>query len=168
MAEQMSTGLHQACIRLHHRSKSWIRFYDRFDLRADVQMRYKRTVMKTYSIAFLLFCALPAIAQQPETKPVPARQDSSAEPRTFRLREQAAPDALGSDEINIPTLTWYAPWNSNGATTAVIVMPGGGYQFLATNHEGRQVANWLNALHVTSRSPKARAILESTRYGEAS
>ena len=65
----MSTGLHQACIRLHHRSKSWIRFYDRFDLRADVQMRYKRTVMKTYSIAFLLFCALPAIAQQPETNP---------------------------------------------------------------------------------------------------
>ena len=146
----MSTGLHQACIRLHHRGKSWIRFYDRFDLRADVQMRYKRTVMKTYSIAFLPFCALPAIAQQPETKPVPARQDSSAEPRTFRLREQAAPDALGSDEINIPTLTWYAPWNRNGATTAVIVMPGGGYQFLATNHEGRQVANWLNALHVTA------------------
>jgi acetyl esterase/lipase len=131
-------------------------------LKCDIKER------KTYSIAFLPFCALPAIAQQPETKPVPARQDSSAEPRTFRLREQAAPDALGSDEINIPTLTWYAPWNSNGATTAVIVMPGGGYQFLATNHEGRQVGNWLNALHVTSRSPKARAILESTRYGEAS
>jgi acetyl esterase/lipase len=34
--------------------------------------------------------------------------------------------------------------------TAVIVVPGGGYQLLATNHEGRQVADWLNALGITA------------------
>ncbi len=33
---------------------------------------------------------------------------------------------------------------------AVIVLPGGSYQHLATNHEGRQIANWLNALGITS------------------
>jgi acetyl esterase/lipase len=35
-------------------------------------------------------------------------------------------------------------------TAAVIVIPGGGYGFLATNHEGRQVANWLNAMGITA------------------
>jgi acetyl esterase/lipase len=35
-------------------------------------------------------------------------------------------------------------------TAAVIVIPGGGYGFLATNHEGRQIANWLNAMGVTA------------------
>ena len=34
--------------------------------------------------------------------------------------------------------------------TAVIVAPGGSYHFLASNHEGRQVANWLNAMGVTA------------------
>jgi acetyl esterase/lipase len=32
----------------------------------------------------------------------------------------------------------------------VIVAPGGSYGMLASNHEGRQVANWLNALGVTA------------------
>jgi acetyl esterase/lipase len=31
-------------------------------------------------------------------------------------------------------------------TPAVIVCPGGGYVNLATNHEGRQVASYLNSL----------------------
>src|SRR5437879_11499352 len=35
-------------------------------------------------------------------------------------------------------------------TAAVIVFPGGGYGFLATNHEGRQIANWLNAMGITA------------------
>ena len=32
----------------------------------------------------------------------------------------------------------------------MIVFPGGGYGMLASNHEGRQVANWFNALGVTA------------------
>jgi acetyl esterase/lipase len=34
--------------------------------------------------------------------------------------------------------------------TAVIVCPGGGYAFLADNHEGKQVAEWLNSLGVAA------------------
>src|SRR5207249_1797555 len=37
---------------------------------------------------------------------------------------------------------------ANGA--AVVVCPGGGYGFLAVDHEGRQIADWLNGLGVTA------------------
>jgi acetyl esterase/lipase len=34
--------------------------------------------------------------------------------------------------------------------TAVVVCPGGGYRHLAMDHEGRQIAEWFNALGVTA------------------
>jgi acetyl esterase/lipase len=55
-----------------------------------------------------------------------------------------APAAQGSAPGDIPTLTTYLP-TSNPTKTAVIVAPGGGYAHLALDHEGAQVAQWLNA-----------------------
>lgn len=43
-----------------------------------------------------------------------------------------------------PQLTIYLPSNPNGA--ALVIFPGGGYWGLAMDHEGRQVAQWLNSL----------------------
>jgi acetyl esterase/lipase len=63
---------------------------------------------------------------------------------TIRLWEGAAPGALGNDDADIPTLTWYAPAHAT-TDAAIIVAPGGSYRNLASNHEGRQVANFLNA-----------------------
>jgi acetyl esterase/lipase len=34
--------------------------------------------------------------------------------------------------------------------TAIVVAPGGGYAMLAMNHEGRQIADWLNSLGITA------------------
>ena len=72
------------------------------------------------------------------------------EPRKIYLWEGTAPGALGSDEADKPSLTYYAPWGENVSGTAVIVAPGGSYRFLASNHEGRQVANWFNALGIAA------------------
>lgn len=72
----------------------------------------------------------------------------SEKTRSFRLWEHGAPGALGHEEGDIPSLTYYAALN--GIPTAVIVAPGGGYTMLAANHEGRQVANWLNAARITA------------------
>ena len=47
-----------------------------------------------------------------------------------------------------PTLAVHAPAEPNG--TAVVVCPGGGYGTLATGHEGKDVAAWLNSLGVTA------------------
>ncbi len=71
------------------------------------------------------------------------------EPETFPLWESGAPGALGSDDSDRPTLTLYRP-NGRSLPTAVIVAPGGGYGALAMNHEGRQIANWFNAVGVTA------------------
>lgn len=71
-------------------------------------------------------------------------------PRKILLWETGAPGALGSGEADIPSLTYFPPWGNNPSGTAVIVAPGGSYAFLASNHEGRQVANWFNALGLAS------------------
>lgn len=76
-------------------------------------------------------------------------QAAPVEPRTMRLWEGSAPGALGSDDADVPTLTYYAP-QGRGAGTAVVVAPGGGYGALAMNHEGRQIANWLNGQGVAA------------------
>ncbi len=52
--------------------------------------------------------------------------------------------------VSKPTLTVYPPDPSVKATgTAVIVCPGGGFFVLAVNHEGVEVAHWLNKKGVT-------------------
>ncbi len=79
-----------------------------------------------------------------------ALQDTSAEPRVMRLWEGAAPGALGDAEEDRPTLTLYAAAEAHAPGPAVIVIPGGSYEWLATNHEGRQIANWLNAMGITA------------------
>ena len=47
--------------------------------------------------------------------------------------------------ITIPTLTVYRPAPGLVNGTAIIVAPGGGFQFLAITHEGTLVAQWLAA-----------------------
>jgi acetyl esterase/lipase len=73
-----------------------------------------------------------------------------AQPQTFPLWEHDVPGALGTADEDIPTLTVYPSVNPGSSGTAVIVAPGGSYSILAINHEGRQVANWLNSLGVTA------------------
>jgi acetyl esterase/lipase len=62
----------------------------------------------------------------------------------------AAPGALGGEDADTPTITVYLPRTMPVAAPAVVVCPGGGYQNLAANHEGRQVANFLNSLGIAA------------------
>lgn len=95
---------------------------------------------------WLFFCVSSAFPQQPGAHTV--NFDRSEEVQTFPLWPNGAPGALGHEDSDIPTLTYYPAMH--GASTAVIVAPGGGYRMLAMNHEGRQVANWLNAAGITA------------------
>ncbi len=52
------------------------------------------------------------------------------------------PDAKGHGPLDTPTLTVFLPQPGTGNGTAVVVAPGGGYLMLASNLEGRQVADW--------------------------
>jgi acetyl esterase/lipase len=91
--------------------------------------------------------AMPADASRVQTpRPVPILQD----PETVRLWAATAPGALGESDEDVPTLTIYMPPNTAGPMTAVIVAPGGSYQRLSTNLEGRAPANFLNGLGIAA------------------
>ncbi len=47
-----------------------------------------------------------------------------------------------------PSIARRRPQKANGAT--VVICSGGGYGFLATEHEGQEAADWLNSLGVTA------------------
>ena len=66
------------------------------------------------------------------------------------LWPKGAPGAVGDDLLDKPKLTIYrAPTDkANGA--AVVICPGGGYWVVASDHEGKQVAEWLNGLGVSA------------------
>jgi acetyl esterase/lipase len=69
---------------------------------------------------------------------------ADATPKVELLWPAGAPGAVGTDERDKPSFAVYLPPAGTGNGTAVIVCPGGGYQFLALDHEGRQPAEWLN------------------------
>lgn len=66
------------------------------------------------------------------------------------LWPQGAPQAHGTAETDVPALLARpAPRNmANGC--AVVVCPGGGYGGLAMDHEGHQIAAWLNARGISA------------------
>ncbi|MBE0659106.1 MAG: alpha/beta hydrolase [Bryobacteraceae bacterium] len=69
-------------------------------------------------------------------------------PATELLWPEGAPGAVGTEELDKPALTTYVAAKPNGA--AVLVCPGGGYGALAMDHEGKQIADWYNALGVSA------------------
>ncbi|MDQ6678035.1 MAG: alpha/beta hydrolase [Acidobacteriota bacterium] len=71
--------------------------------------------------------------------------EAQQDPQTFPLWPNGAPGALGTADSDRPEITVYQPNTKHAAATAVLVCPGGGYGALAMNHEGRQIANWLNS-----------------------
>lgn len=60
------------------------------------------------------------------------------------LWPKGAPGALGTEERDKPSLTIYLPPADKANGTAAVICPGGGYGFLATGHEGKDPAEWLN------------------------
>ncbi|MCU1234417.1 MAG: alpha/beta hydrolase [Candidatus Solibacter sp.] len=71
-------------------------------------------------------------------------------PKGELLWANGAPGALGTEEVDKPTLYPYVVPAGRGTGTAVIVCPGGGYGGLSMDKEGDQIAKWLNSLGVTS------------------
>jgi acetyl esterase/lipase len=56
----------------------------------------------------------------------------------------------GLTNVSKPTITVYRPEPGRAHGLAIVVCPGGGYNLLAWDHEGEQVAAWLKDLGVTA------------------
>jgi acetyl esterase/lipase len=65
------------------------------------------------------------------------------------LWPDGAPGSLGDTIADKPAISIY-PAARSASGTAIIVAPGGGYQNLAMDHEGRQVAAFFNSMGVTA------------------
>ena len=114
-----------------------------------------RTGTISFAALALFVSASVASAQHPP--------DPTAEPHTILLWNDGAPGTLGTADKDIPTLTVFQPYGEPKAPrTAVIVVPGGSYEWLAANHEGRQEANYLNSLAVAAFLLKYRVGPKST------
>lgn len=104
--------------------------------------------MKTAQLLSVVLFASLCLGQ--ELKPQSHPPNFVSEPQTFSLWEHGAPGAQGSAPEDVPTITAFVPMDPTRSGTAVLIAPGGSYHMLASNHEGRQVANWFNAMNVTA------------------
>lgn len=120
--------------------------------------------MKTMLAAALLtIAASPALADNVEMTLWPAGQVPGQAPSVKEEIVEEIDQRIGSKvtKVTKPMITVYQPAadKSNGA--AVVICPGGGYNILAYDLEGTEVAKWLNDIGVTAvllayRVPRAK------------
>jgi len=79
-----------------------------------------------------------------------AAQTPPRMPKADLLWPNGAPGAQGNEDIDQPSIAPYVVPAGRGTGTAVVVCPGGGYRNLAMDHEGDQIAKWLNSLGVSA------------------
>jgi len=109
--------------------------------------------MRRDAILLVLFAAAspqaPAPAEERTYKSSPV--DTAHGDREFLLLwPEGAPGALGTEPEDKPKITIYRAPAATAVGTAVLVCPGGSYRTLASDHEGKQVAEWLNGFGVAA------------------
>ncbi|MEQ8787651.1 MAG: alpha/beta hydrolase [Pirellulaceae bacterium] len=109
------------------------------------------TVLAPSSV-LLLFLALVAQAAEPTTLNVwpgkaPGEKGDVEEEKA--VQGDGAKPVLRIHNVTVPTLTVYKPDAAIDTGAAVLICPGGGYNILAWDLEGTEVAEWLNSIGVT-------------------
>jgi acetyl esterase/lipase len=75
---------------------------------------------------------------------------ATPEPQVDLLWPAGAPGALGTQDVDKPSLSIYLPPAGRTAAMGVIVFPGGGYGGLAMDYEGKDIAKWLNSMGIAA------------------
>ncbi len=88
---------------------------------------------RLYLYSVLMLATLSLLGQLPAGMPKPVF-----------LWPNGVPGALATGEQDKPRLYAFLP-PTRSTSTAVLVIPGGGYEHVAIGHEGVQIAGWLNA-----------------------
>jgi len=84
---------------------------------------------------------------------IPVWPDGKIPLKTSDAPEKVNPsedDIICITDVNVPTLTVFLAEGKASPTPAVLVCPGGGYSILAWNHEGTEIAEWLNKLGISA------------------
>jgi acetyl esterase/lipase len=99
----------------------------------------------------LTLAAVPLCCLSLALQPSPAgdaKNPAGNTPKEYVLWSEGAPLAKGKQKADIPTVTVYLPPADKANGAAIVICPGGGYGGLAMDHEGHQVARWLNSIGV--------------------
>lgn len=104
--------------------------------------------MKTFTFRLFLVIVLLSLIHFP-MKAQTSSDPLKNLPKPIFLWPNGAPGALGDTEADKPRLYPFLP-EIKSTTTAVLVIPGGGYTHVAIAHEGFQFARWLNAQGVAA------------------
>ena len=97
----------------------------------------------------VLLCLLAARLVDAQAAGSSIQPDQALDPAldisTMPLWPSGAAQVEGTPPADLPTLTVFLPQKGRGTGSAVIVAPGGAYLNLASNLEGRQVADWFTS-----------------------
>src|SRR5262245_42147416 len=102
-----------------------------------------RTII-SLAIFLLLWRSLPLSAAEPT---IVQLWPGVAPGETSSTGEETITGKTGSRQVtNVsrPTLSVFRPAKEQNTGVAVIIAPGGGYRFLSWDHEGEDVAKWLD------------------------
>ena len=82
--------------------------------------------------------------------PLMTLNQTKAQMKPLVLWENGAPNAVGKEAVDIPTLTPFLAPKEIATSAAIVVLPGGGYSHLSEIKEGSDVAKWLNSLGISA------------------
>lgn len=110
-------------------------------------------------VALVAVCTIQARAAEPITLdlwpgPPPGETGKIAAEKATKGKNLDVVTSITN--VSIPTLTVYRPAAETANGVGIVVCPGGGYTNLAWDHEGEQVARWLNSIGVTAAILKYR------------
>jgi len=96
----------------------------------------------------LLFLALPLPAQETIQLPTAGKVDPAASPEKIEERGKNGVIDRSIANVSQPTVTVYLPAKDKANGTGIVICPGGGYQHLAIDKEGHDIARWLNTIGI--------------------
>ena len=99
---------------------------------------------------FAMTLSMNALAQNKEVNVWPKKLPADVKLEKGKLQQTMGDDdILRINKVPMPTLQKFPVKNSN-RDKVIILCPGGGYSILAINHEGTEIAQWLNCLGYTA------------------
>ncbi len=99
-------------------------------------------------VAFSLQAAEPLVTLRIWKGKAPGEKDDIGAEKLLPARGSQPVQRLSN--VSDPTITVYKPAADTDTGAAVLVCPGGGYNILAMDLEGTEVAQWLNSIGVTA------------------
>jgi acetyl esterase/lipase len=95
-----------------------------------------------------LFITLPLLAQETIALGTSAKPDPSVPAEQIVERGKGGVIDRSIANVSEPTITVYLPSKEKATGTGIVICPGGGYQHLAIDKEGHDIARWLATIGI--------------------